>query len=283
MIIKSLKNSIVILLGSVLYALSVVIFTAPNNIAPGGLTGIGTVLNYLFGFPIGTFILIMNVPLFLLGFKVLGRAYLIKSAAGTVFVSIAIDALTPLIAPYRGDMMLACIFGGVLNGTGLALIFSCGGSSGGTDIVASIIHKRCPHISIGRLILASDAVVISFSALVYQNLENALYAAISIFVSSKLIDVVSYGTSRDNGKLMFIITREYEPILDELLNDVSRGVTLLNAVGGYSGDEYRVLMCAVRPNQLFKANSIVKKLDKHSFVIVTTASTVSGLGFQNKR
>ncbi len=283
MIIKSLKNSIVILLGSVLYALSVVIFTAPNNIAPGGLTGIGTVLNYLFGFPIGTFILIMNVPLFLLGFKVLGRAYLIKSAAGTVFVSIAIDALTPLIATYRGDMMLACIFGGVLNGTGLALIFSCGGSSGGTDIVASIIHKRCPHISIGRLILASDAVVISFSALVYQNLENALYAAISIFVSSKLIDVVSYGTSRDNGKLMFIITREYKPILNELLTNISRGVTVLNALGGYSGEEYRVLMCAVRPNQLFKANSIVKNLDKHSFVIVTTASTVSGLGFQNKR
>ncbi len=280
--LKSFKNTIIIITGSVLYALSVSVFTAPNNIAPGGLTGIGTVLNYLFKIPIGTFILIMNVPLFIIGFKILGRGYLLKSALGTACASAAIDLISPFVIPYRGDMILTCLFGGALSGTGLALIFSRGGSTGGTDIIASIVHKRLSHISIGRLILVFDAAVVTLSAFAYGNAENAMYAAVAIFVSSKVIDVVSYGTSRDNGKLMFIITTEHREILSQLLTKVSRGVTVLDAFGGYSGEKRKILMCALRPNQLFKADSIVKSLDKNAFLIVTTASTVSGLGFKNK-
>ena len=278
---NKLIDCIIITTGSVIYALSVVVFTSPNNIAPGGLTGVGILLNYLFSIPIGTFILIMNVPIFIVGYKFLGRRFVRKSLLGTVLASLAIDFLSPFITPYKGDLMLAGIYGGILSGTGLALIFSRGGSTGGADIIASIIHKRHPQFSIGLIILISDAVVVGVSALVFRSFESALYAVIAIFMSSKLIDIIIYGTSRNNGKLMLIVTEIPDVILARLLNDISRGVTVLDAVGGYSGQSKKLLICALRPNQVFKANSIVKSADNNAFIIITTANEVNGLGFIN--
>lgn len=280
---KKAADYIVILAGAVAYALSVVVFTSPNNIAPGGLTGIGTVLNYLFSVPIGAFILLVNIPLLVLGYKNMGRGFLPKTVAGTVFVSLAIDILAPLLPVYTGDKMLACVFGGILNGAGLALIFSRGGTSGGTDIIASFIHRKYPHISIGFIILASDAVIIALAGVVYKSLESALYAVITIFVATKLIDIIIYGTSRNNGKLMFIITADYEQILCRLLTEVSRGVTVLDAYGGYSGREKKLLICALRPHQVFKANSVARELDPQAFIIVTTAGVINGTGFMEKK
>lgn len=278
---KKIKDYFIISAGGVIYALSVVMFTSPNNIAPGGLTGIATVLNYLFSAPIGTLILIMNVPLFIIGAKAIGRHFLGKSILGTVVVSLAIDILMPFVPAYKGDMMLACIFGGILNGLGLALIFARGGTTGGTDIIATLIHRKNPHISMGYIILASDALIITFAALIYGSIEAALYAVIAIFVSTKLIDVIIYGTSRNNGKMMFIITKKHKEILPQLLNEISRGVTVLDAKGGYSGNSIKLLVCALRPQQVFKANEIATKADPNAFIIVTTAGTINGLGFVN--
>lgn len=276
------RDYLIILIGAVTYALSVVIFTSPNNIAPGGLTGIATMLNYLFSLPIGTFILLMNVPLFVWGYLAFGRGFLTKTIAATVFFSLAIDLLTPFTPTYTGDTMLASLFGGMLNGTGLALIFSRGGSTGGTDIVATVIHRSRPHISVGAVILASDVIIILVSALVYKSIESALYAVIVIFVSTKLIDTIIYGTSRNNGKLMLIITSKHEEILHKLLTEVSRGVTVLDAQGGYSAESRKLLVCALRPQQVFRANAICKSLDSKAFVIITTANTINGAGFINK-
>lgn len=280
--LNKLIDYTVMTLGAVSYALSVAVFTSPNNIAPGGLTGVGILLNYLFSLPIGTFILIMNVPLFVLGYRSLGRRFAVKSLIGTVFVSLAIDLVTPFIVPYKGDMMLASIYGGIFSGGGLALIFSRGGSTGGTDIIAALIHKHFPQFSIGLIILMSDALVVAVSALVYSSVESALYAAISIFVSSKLIDLIIYGTSRNNGKLMLIVTDMSNEILPMLLTRISRGVTVLEATGGYSGCDKKLLICALRPNQVFKAKSIVKTADNNAFIIITTANEVNGSGFTNK-
>ena len=281
-----LKNKIldymIITCGAALYAMSVVVFTAPNNIAPGGLTGVATLINYLFSLPIGTFILIMNVPLLIIGYRRIGRTYFIKTVYGTLAVSLLIDLFSCFIPAYKGNMILVCIFGGILNGCGIALIFSRGGSSGGTDILASLINKRFPQFSIGHLIMFSDALIVTISAFVYNSIEAGLYAVVSIFVSSKLIDRIIYGTSADNGKLMFIITDKSREILPLLLNDVSRGVTVLEAQGGYSGNDKKLLVCAVRPNQVYKVNNIVKKLDSSVFIIVTTATAVNGEGFYKK-
>lgn len=281
-----LKNRIIsyliIILGAALYACSVVIFTAPNNIAPGGLTGIATLINYIFSIPIGTFILLMNVPLLFIGYKRMGKDYFIKTIVATAAVSVLIDLFSLFLPAYKGNMILASVFGGLLNGSGIALIFSRGGSSGGTDILASLINRKFPQFSIGYLIMFCDALIVIISAFVYNSIEAGLYAVISIFVSSKLIDRIIYDTSADNGKLMLIITEKYTEIIPLLLNNVSRGVTVLDAFGGYSGNSKKLLLCAVRSNEVYKVNNIVKSLDFSSFIIVTTAIAVNGEGFQKK-
>ncbi len=281
MIKKRIFDYTIITAGALLYSLSVVIFTAPNNVAPGGVTGLATLINYLFSLPIGAFILILNVPLFILGYKKLGRDYLKKSIFAALLVSVLIDVLDAFIPPYRGNMILVCVFGGILNGSGIALIFSRGGSSGGTDIAASLVHKYYPQFSVGYLIMISDAFIVTISAFVYNSIEAALYAVIAIFVSSRLIDRILYGASRENGKLMLIITDKHRDILPEILNKVSRGVTVLDSYGAYSGNNRKLLVCAVRPGEVFKAVEISKKYDKSVFIIVTTATTVKGQGFFN--
>lgn len=273
---------LIIAIGAVVYASSVAIFTSPNNVAPGGLTGVATMLNYMFSLPIGLMILAMNIPLFIWGAIENGISFLTKTLIGTVFVSIAIDVLTPILPAYHGDVLLASIFGGILNGAGLGLIFYRGGSTGGTDIVALNIHKRLPFISTGTIIMLTDLIVIVMVFFVYRNLESVMYSLTAIFVSIKVIDTISYGTSRGNGKLMFIVTKNYEDVTRVILNSIERGVTLLEGEGAYSGDKKRILMCAARPQQVHKITSEVKEIDPGAFIIVTTAGTIKGKGFAKK-
>ncbi len=281
-IMSTVTDYSIIVLGAVVYAVSVVIFTAPNNIAPGGLTGIGTVLNYLYDLPIGVLIFVFNIPLFVWGAIENGIKFLTKTIIGTAVVSIAIDVLALFLPTYTGDVMLASIFGGILNGLGLGIIFYSGGSTGGTDIVSLNIHKHFPHISTGSIILAIDAVIIIFAAIIYKSIESALYAVIAIFVSIKVIDAITYGFSRDNGKAMFIVTNKYKEITDKLFISVKRGVTLLEAQGGYKMDDKKVIMCALRPQQVHKVIKIIKSIDENAFTIVTTAGAICGNGFKNK-
>lgn len=281
------KNSIydymVIALGASLYAASVAVFTSQNNIAPGGLTGIATMLNYLFSLPIGAMIFVMNIPLFIWAYFESGKAFVIKTVIGTALVSVFIDLLSLVLPAYRGNVMLAAIFGGAASGFGLGLIFSRGGSTGGTDIIAFNIHSRLPHISTGRLILISDAAVLALAAVVYGNIESALYAGITIFVSVRVIDAVIYGTSRGNGKLLFIISDKHELISREIVGKLGRGATLLSGEGAYTGKGKRVIMCAARPQQVVKITKGVRLVDPNAFVVVTTANSILGEGFYNSK
>ena len=278
---NSITDYIIIALGASLYAASVAVFTSKNNIAPGGLTGVSTMLNYLFSLPIGAMIFLMNIPLFLWAFFKNGRGFVIKTMTGTALVSVFIDIFQAVLPFYGGNIMLAAIFGGALSGLGLGLIFARGGSTGGTDIIAVSLNKRFPHISTGRLMLLSDAVVLTAAAIVYGNIESALYAGITIFVSVRVIDAVTYGTSRGNGKLIFIISDSYDVISREIIQKLGRGVTILNGSGAYTGNSKRVLMCAARPNQVVKITKGVKITDKNAFIVVTTANSILGEGFYN--
>ena len=278
---NSISDYIIIALGASLYAASVAVFTSKNNIAPGGLTGVSTMLNYLFSLPIGAMIFLMNIPLFLWAFFKNGRGFVVKTMTGTALVSVFIDIFQAVLPFYGGNIMLAAIFGGALSGLGLGLIFARGGSTGGTDIIAVSLNKRFPHISTGRLMLLSDAVVLTAAAIVYGNIESALYAGITIFVSVRVIDAVTYGTSRGNGKLIFIISDSYDVISREIIQKLGRGVTILNGSGAYTGNSKRVLMCAARPNQVVKITKGVKIIDKNAFVVVTTANSILGEGFYN--
>lgn len=278
-VFDTVVDFLIIFAGALLYALSVNIFTSPNDIAPGGLTGVSTMLNHIFGLPIGIMILVLNIPLFIWGAVENGKKFLTKTIIATVLVSIIIDATAPFVYKYEGDTLLASLFGGLLSGVGLAFIFYRGGTTGGTDIIARNLHKRFPHISMGTVILAADAVIIIAAALVYHSIESALYAVITVFVSTKVIDTIVYGVAHDNGKLMFIVTDKYEELSLVIMEQIGRGVTQLDAHGAYNNDSKKVLLCAVRPSQVHKTKVLVNSVDENAFIIVTTANTISGRGF----
>lgn len=266
------------LLGSVLYALSVNIFTAPNQIAPGGATGIATLLNYLFHLPIGTVILVINLPLFVASWRRLGLEFTIRTVIVTTVSSLVIDVLAPFVPAFRGDRILTVVFGGVLAGAGLGLIYMRGATTGGTEIVARLLERRLRHIPIGRLILLVDAVVVAASAVVYRNIESALYAMILIFVTTSLMDALIYGG--DSGKMMLVMSSKEQEIAGKVLQVMGRGVTLLNATGAYTGDERRVLLVAVRRSEVYQLRTLVEETDPGAFLIVVSTDEVLGEGFK---
>lgn len=277
-VLEFLKDILFYIVGSLFYAGSVDVFTAPNNMAPGGVVGIATMVNFITNIPIGVFVLICNVPIFLIGFFIVGRSYMVKSLFCTIFSSIIIDMLDPVLPEYVGNPLLAALFGGICSGIGLGLIFSRGGSTGGTDIISRVIGKFKPHITQGNLILFFDFTVIGISALVF-GFEAAMYAIVMVYVSSKMIDMVLYGN--DDGKVLFIITAEPESIKKGLLNQIDRGVTLLKGEGAYSGAERDVLMCAIARNEVYRVRTIVRKADPKAFIIVGKADQILGEGFKS--
>ena len=278
---------LIIILGCFVYAISVALFSSPNDIAPGGVVGISILINHLLPMiPIGVLSLVLNIPLFIWGGIEIGWKYLSRSLSATVISSLMIDAfelefVKNLVKPYTGNPILVCIFGGILCGAGMSLIFNRGGSTGGTDIVSRIMHKRKPHVSLGKFMLVCDAVVVAAAVAIYGNIENALYAIVFIFASSKIVDVIVYGFARNNGKLLFIVTAHYDEVTELILKEIDRGVTLLNAQGGYNKDDKKVILCAVRPNQVHQTTVLVHSIDPSAFVIVTTAGTISGEGFES--
>lgn len=276
---KLAADALFYLAGTVLYALAVNIFTAPNNVVPGGVTGVATLLNYLFGLPIGTLIFIINLPLFFLSWRFLGREFTVRTILVTTVGAAIIDVLAPFVPPFHGDSMLVAVFGGVLAGAGLGLIYMRGATTGGSEIVARLLERRFHHIPIGRLILAVDGVVVAAAAVVYQNVESALYAMVMIFVSSSVMDALVYGS--DSGKMLLVMTGKEREIADDILKTMGRGVTMLNATGAYTGDERRVLLVAIRPSELYQLRTLVEEHDPAAFMIVTSTDEVLGKGFKS--
>lgn len=275
-----LKDLVCFAAGSCIYAVSVNAFTSPNNIAPGGVTGISIMVNHLVGWPIGMFSLLLNIPIFIWAIVEIGYKLVGKTMIATVFVSVAIDLIHRIIPAYHGDQMLAAIFGGVLEGIGLSLVFIRGGTTGGTDLVARLLGRRLHHLSMGKLMFGVDLTIVLTSAWVYHSIESALYAGIAIFVSTQLIDVILYGTDIGTGKILFIMSAKNDEIAQEILTDVDRGVTVLKSRGAYSGREGEVLLCAVRRYEVVKVKEIVRSHDSEAFIIVGDAGEISGEGFR---
>ena len=270
------------LLGGACYALSVVIFTAPNAIAPGGVTGIATILHHYFpSLPIGTAILAMNVPLFIASWFRGGRAFTVRTLICTAWSSLAIDLFTALGVPvYIGDSdpLLVPIFGGLLMGLGLGLLFMRGACTGGSEIVARLFERRFPHFSVGRVILMVDAVVIAVGAFTF-GVTAAMYAVILVFVSSTVMDALVYGG--DAGKMAMIMSNKDDEIADAIVNQLGRGCTKLESEGAYSGEKRRVLLCALRRPQLYTLRRLVTTIDPEAFIIITATDQVFGKGFKS--
>ncbi len=263
--------------GSAVYALSVNCFSAPNEIVPGGATGLATMLHALTGLPIGMLILLINLPLLLTAFFRIGKRFALRTLCVTVLVSFVIDISEPFLPVFRGEKILAAIFGGLLSGIGLALVLLRGATTGGSELAARLLQKRFSHLSIGRLILIVDAAVIALSALVFDGLSAAMYAAILVFVSTLMMDKMIYGG--EEGRLLLIITPHPRPLVQAVTEQIQRGVTLLRGQGGYTGQERAVLLCAVRRTQLSALRRLIRATDPAAFTMVVTTQQVFGEGF----
>ncbi len=266
------------ILGSALYASAVLIFAVPNSIAQSGFTGVSIMLNKLFDTPVGLIYLLLNVPLIVTAWIILGRKFVAKTLWVTVIISVFFDALAPILPAYTGDRLLAALFCGALSGTGLALVFIRGATTGGVDVLARLFRKKWPHISMGRVIMVSDAVIVAAAALVFRSAESALYAAIVIFVSSRVIDYILYGTG--NGKMLMVVTDHADEIAKAITKELKRGVTILPVQGGYTGNEKHMLVCAVRTGEVTKLRRLIREHDKNPFIIISEAGEIIGEGFK---
>ena len=265
--------------GSFLFAVSVNCFSAPNKLAPGGLTGLATVVHYLLpSAPIGLTILLLNIPLLVTAWLKISRAFTIRTVVCTVLSTVVMDATAVALPAYRGDLFLASVMGGVLAGTGLGLIFLRGGSTGGTEVIARLLERRFPHIPVGRLMLVVDAAVIGVAALVFRDIQGAMYAVVLTFVTSVLIDTLVYGGR--GGKLVLVFSRRRQEIAKAILQELERGVTKLHSRGGYTGEESEVLLCAVGRTQVYALRRLVARIDPAAFVVITSAEEVLGEGFR---
>lgn len=267
-----------VLVGTVLFAVSVYVFTAPNQIAPGGVSGLATVISHLTGIPLGLLSGLINLPLLIWGYCSLGRDFIAKTIFSVISFTVIYDYVMPFFPVYVGDTMLAALFGGAIMGVGIGLTFLTDGSTGGLDISNKIVQKRFPHIKMGTLVFASDLAIIAFAAYAYQDVTTALFAIISMFVCGKVIDAVLYGV--DLGKMVMIVTTKGDEISTAIMEETDRGVTKIPTIGGYTGKENHTLLCAVRQNQYHHLKKIVYQIDPDAFMIVTTATEVVGEGFK---
>ena len=261
------------------YAFSTAMFTAPNHIAAGGATGLAIVLNYVVPqIQIGTWSLLVNIPLFILAWKVIGLKFIFRSAIVTALLSAAIDIFSLFVPAYTGNPLLAVVFGGVCNGAGLALVFLRGATSGGSDILARVIRTKFSYIPMGRMTLFIDCAVILISGFVFKSLESVLYALIVVFISSKTIDSILYRTG--SGKLLMVVTDNARKMSDAITSEMHRGVTLLPVRGGYTGKEKSMLIIAVRNHEIARANRIIHEFEPKPFIIISDAGEILGEGFK---
>ena len=277
---KILWPALVIAVASAVYALGFVWCYIPNGIAFGGLTGVAQIINRLIPvLPIGATVIVLNIPLFLLGWKLIGGRLLVSSLYAMFLSSVFIDLLTPLRDWQPMDPILACIFGGLLVGLGLGLVFRQGATTGGTDLLARLLKLRLAWLPMGKLLMGIDLAVILAAAAAFQTLYAALYGLVALYVSTIVMDGVLYGL--DTAKVAYIISDKNEEICDTIVRDMDRGVTILHGRGAYTGADKDVLMCAFKQREIAAIRAAVKEIDPDAFLIVCNAHEVLGEGFRD--
>ena len=276
---KGLRAVLLITLAALIYALSFVWCFDPNGIAFGGITGLAQIVNRLFpAAPVGVTVIVLNIPLFILGWKLIGGKLLVSSLYAMFISSVFIDLLTPLYDWQPMEPLLACIFGGLLMGASLGVVFLQGATTGGTDLIARLLKLKLAWLPMGRLLLAVDLLVIVAVAVAFRNIYSALYGVVALYISSFVMDQVLYGM--DNAKVAYIISDAYDQISHAIIHDMDRGVTLLHGEGGWSGEDKKVLLVAFKQKQIVALKQTVKSIDPNAFLIVCEAHEILGDGFR---
>jgi len=268
-----------ILLGTVLVGLPIAVFTVPNDIAPGGVSGLATALAHLTPhISVGAWALILNVPLLLACWKQMGLRSLVMTLLSSVLLSGFIDLFGALLPGYTNNALLAAVAGGAISGFGIGLLFLRGISTGGTDLAALLLKKALPNVPSGTMLLAVDGLVVAIAVLVFKDIEVALYSTIAIVVSSKVIDALAQGV--DYAKVIYIITEHGDEISRVLNEQTDRGTTILSARGGYTGGDKNMVITVTRRNVLAQTLRLIRQTDPRAFTFVTDSTEVHGEGFK---
>lgn len=276
---SALVNWMLVLTGSALTALAYNLFFIPNSIAPGGLSGLATEINALLHFHIGATIAVLNVPLFIIGWKMRGGMFMVRTLVSTLLLSFLIDYMKLPQAVYdmfKGDLLLSTVYGGILMGAGVGLTIKGNATTGGTDLMAIIGNQWFPHIDVAWVLFGVDFVVVAGAAVIFEP-KMALYALAAVFIGSKIVDFIQTGAR--SGKVFYIISKKSEIITKRILLSLDRGVTILHGRGAYSGAEKEVLFCLVAPPQITVMKRLIAEEDPDAFVVVTDAKEVLGEGF----
>lgn len=263
--------------GSLLFGLSLGLILNPNKLAAGGVAGISVLLNHFFPIGVGAFTLLLNLPLLIISAKVFGRGFLLSTGAAIAVCAMSADYFALLQTPIT-DPLLAAVFGGALMGIGCGVVFLCGATTGGTDIVTKLILRKKPHFSTGSIFLAIDGSVCIAGGIVFKSIATALYAFIGLFVFSKVLDAVLYGANK--AKLVLIVTTKSEQLLPLLLSGANVGCTVISARAGYTGSQASTLMCAMKKHRLHSVRRLVTQTDSKAFMLVLDSNEIYGEGFQ---
>ncbi len=280
---KTLKDIVTDLIfdvaGSFVFAVGLICFVNPANLAPGGMSGAAILINYIWGLPIGLMAFLLNIPLLILSWFFLGKRMTVKTIKSLAINSAIVDLVVARYLPvYIGDRMIGAVFGGVFMGAGLGLIFMRGSNTGGTDIISFLVRKLFPHLPIGRIMMGVDCVIIAMSIYVFGNMEAGLYGVASLFCCSRVIDSIVYGM--DKGIMITVISDQNHAIAAHIMDEVGRGVTFLKGQGAYTGIDRDVLLCAVRRQEFARAKAIIYEYDHDAFIITSETSQVMGEGFK---
>ena len=277
----NIKKQIAEIFGTILVSfvisIGISLFLLPNQLSSGGIAGIGTIIYYLLKIPMGTTIILLNIPLFLISILKIGKSFFVKSLIGTISLSTFIDCLDKF-KPLTQDRFLACIYGGIIIGVGTAIILKVNSSTGGTDMVTYIAKKYKPSIRTGNIIVIIDIIIVTLNMFFFREIEIGLYSGIAIYLMGKIIDILFEGI--DFTKLIFIVSKKSEEIAEKIGKSIERGTTGIYGKGMYTNEEILILMCAVTRRDVSKVTEIAKKIDKNSFIIITNSREVLGQGFK---
>lgn len=260
------------------YSAAVSLFLDPNSLAPGGVTGIAIILNRLIPVETGTLIFLINIPILILGAWKFGLRFSLSTIYCTALISLFTNLLSG-VKVVTTDPLLAALVGGSLTAVGIGWVFKTGATTGGTDIIIKLLRIKMPHLKTGGLFLAMDAVIVALSAFVFKDIDVALYAGLTVFIISLVLDLVLYG--RDEAKLIFIISDRSEQITRRLLEELEIGVTHMRGSGAFSGKDKQVILCATKKAIAPKTEVIVKEEDPQAFMIITSATEIYGEGYKS--
>lgn len=271
------KDISISILGCIIAAFGTSQFLLPNKLSTGGFSGIATILYYFFKFNMGTTIIILNIPLFIFAYFRLGKYFVTKTVISTILFSYFIDFFENMGALVN-DRFLASIYGGILMGIGLALIFKVECSTGGTDLIANLVQSFNSNVRVGKVLELIDFSVVLLNLLFFKDLEIGLYSFIAIYLYGRMLDLFFEGINF--SKMMYIISDKYEEISKAINLDLKSGATGFYGKGLYSGTERIIIMCVTKRKNIIKIKEIAKKIDKNVFIIITDAREVYGLGFK---